>query len=184
MAAIKNYLKNTCKLSNYQIAQLGFLAKTMLSEISKLILMGLLFYRHLSAFFFALFIMLFLRSSTGGLHFYTYISCLLTSILYLWLAIIALPKLYLSSYIKNLLLLAAILICYFVGPVVSKYRPLPSPQHFRRCRNISCCFMFLFSLLLYIMPDNPYMITGFWIIILHSLQLFAAKIRMKGENTE
>lgn len=182
MAAIKDYLKNTCQLSSYQIAQLGFLAKTMLSEISKLLLMCLLFHRHLSAFFFALLIMLFLRSSTGGLHFYTYISCLLTSICYLWLATALLPCLHLPASMQTLLLLAAILICYFVGPVVSKYRPAPSPQHFRRCRNISCCFMFLFSLLLYIMPDNPYMIIGFWIIILHSLQLLAAKIRTKGEN--
>ena len=41
-------------------------------------------------------------------------------------------------------------------------------------------FIFLYTLVLYIMPENRYINTGFWIIILHSLQLIAAKIQKKG----
>ena len=184
MESIKKHLKDTYHLSSYQVAQLAFLAKTIFSELSKLVIMGFLFHRQFIIYLFALFVMLFLRSSTGGLHLYTYGGCLLTSILYLWLAITALPKLILPPYIQVMFLLISILTCYFVGPVVSKYRPTPSPQHFKRCRNTTCIFIFIFTLLLYIIPDNSYMITGFWIIILHSLQLLAAKIRKKGDANE
>lgn len=37
---------------------------------------------------------------------------------------------------------------------------------------------------MYIIPENPYFAAGFWMIILHSLQLFVAKIRKKGENVQ
>ena len=184
MESIKKYLKENYHLSNYQVAQLAFLTKTIFSELSKIVIMSFLFHKQFSTYAFALFIMLFLRSSTGGLHFYTYGGCLLTSILYIWLAVVALPKLMMPPYIQVVFLLISILTCYFVGPVVSKYRPTPSPQHAKRCRNITCIFIFIFTLLLYIIPDNPYMITGFWIIILHSLQLLVAKIQKKGDYTE
>jgi hypothetical protein len=35
-------------------------------------------------------------------------------------------------------------------------------------------------LILYIIPQNRYMVAGSWMIILHSLQLLAAKILAKG----
>lgn len=184
MEAVKQYLKNTYQLSNYQVAQLAFLAKTIFSELSKIIIMGFLFHNHLAAYLFALFFMLFLRCSTGGLHFYTYRDCLAASILYIWLAIAVLPRLTFPLYLKILFLLISILTCRLIGPVVSKFRPKPSAQHAKRCKNITCIFIFIFSILLYIIPDNPYMIIGFWIIILHSLQLLVAKIRKKGDSNE
>ena len=40
--------------------------------------------------------------------------------------------------------------------------------------------IFFKSLILYIIPQNRYMVAGSWMIILHSLQLLAAKILAKG----
>lgn len=182
MEKIKKHLKDTYHLSNYQIAQLCFLFKTLFSELSKLIIMGILFHNHLPAYFFGLFVMLFLRYSTGGLHFYTYAGCLITSILYITLSILVLPRISLPVYVQLLLLLPCIVVCYRIGPIVSKYRPTPTPQLFVRGRNTTCTFIFIYSLALYIIPAKHLITVGFWTIILHSLQLIVAKIRQKGGN--
>lgn len=42
----------------------------------------------------------------------------------------------------------------------------------------------MYALILYIIPENPYLAAGVWMIILHSLQLFVAKIQKKGETTQ
>lgn len=181
MEKIKRYLKNNYHLSSYQVAQIFFLFKTITSEISKMLIMGILFHNQLSFYFFALFIMVFLRSTTGGLHFYTYAGCLLTSTLYLWLTIYILPHIVITKYLQIAVLLLCILICNHIGPIVSKYRPDICGERFAQCKRFITKFIFLYALILYIIPENKYLYIGFWVIILHSLQLIVAKIRKKGD---
>lgn len=182
MELIKKHLKEKYQLSNYQIAQIAFLFKTLLSELSKMIVMGILFHNQFTLYLFALFVMLFLRCSTGGLHFYTYWGCLACSIIYIGLALLVLPFIKVPTYLKLLLLLICIFICNFVGPIVSKYRPTPSKELYTRGIKTTCMFIFVYSIALYMIPENKHLTVGFWIIILHSLQLIVAKIRKKGEH--
>ena len=182
MEQLKIYLKDTYHLSSYQVAQIFFLFKTLASEISKMLIMGILFHKHLSLYVFALFIMVFLRSSMGGLHFYTYAGCLLTSIAYLWLAIYILPAITVAKYLQIIALILCILICNYIGPVISKYRPDVCKERFEQCKKFMTIFTFIYAIILYIMPENRYLYVGFWVIILHSLQLIVAKIRKKGEH--
>ncbi len=184
MELIRNHLKEKYQLSNYQIAQIAFLFKTLFSELSKMLIMGILFHNQLTLYLFVLFVMLFLRCSTGGLHFYTYWGCLTSSIIFVGLALLILPLIHLPSHIQLILLLICILVCNFVGPVVSKYRPTPSKELYSRGKNTTCKFIFIYSLVLYIIPENTYITVGFWTIILHSLQLIVAKIRKRGGYTE
>lgn len=182
MEQVKRHLKDTYHLSNYQIAQIIFLFKTIASEVSKILIMGILFHNHLTLYLFALVVMLFLRCAMGGLHFYTYIGCLLTSTLYLWLAIYILPYISMAKYLQIATLLLCILICNHIGPIISKYRPDCCKERFNQCKNFICKFIFFYALIIYIIPENKYSLVGFWVIILHSLQLIIAKIRKKGEN--
>ena len=182
MEQIKQHLKDTYHLSSYQVAQIFFLFKTVGSEISKMIIMGILFHDRLPLYLFALFVMVFLRSAMGGLHFYTYAGCLLTSMLYLWLAIYPLPHIPLAKCWQMAALLVCILICNYIGPITSKYRPEECKQHFGQCKRFITIFTFIYALILYIIPENTYLNVGFWVIILHSLQLIVAKIRKKGEQ--
>ena len=179
MKTLKNHLKEKYNLSNYQIAQLGFLAKTLASEISKMIIMAVIFYKHLPLYFFALFIMLILRTYTGGIHFYTYIGCLVTTTIFLLLGIIVLPNIAIPLNIKLFLLLLCIITCYLIGPIPSKYRPPYSEQFLRKCKLIVSSAICIYTFVLYIVPDSKYMIVGFWIIILHTLQLIIAKYTRK-----
>ena len=179
MKSIKQLLKERYHLTNYQIAQLTFLGKTFSSEASKLLIMGILFHKQLKHYFFALFIMLILRCFTGGLHCSTYFGCFITSTLFLWFAIILLPNIAISLNTKIFLLLIGMLICYYIGPIPSKYRPPFNDDFIKKCKSISSGFIFFYTLLLYIMPNSKYFIIGFWVIILHSLQLFIAKYTRK-----
>lgn len=180
MTTITEHLKAKYNLSNYQIAQLTFLMKTIFSEISKMLIMGFLFYPHFTLYLFALLVMLCLRCTSGGLHFYTYFGCLFASTIYLWFAIILLPNLILPIDIQLIMLLCSLTICYFCSPVTSKYRPEYPKYITQKCRTIVCIFIFIYTLILYIIPENNYFSVGFWVIILHSLQLLVAKIQKKG----
>ena len=180
MSTIKLVLKEKYNLSNYQIAQLVFLLKTLSSELSKTLIMGILFRKYMSLYLFALLIMLCLRCTTGGLHFYTYLSCLAASTVYLWLAVIFLPSFMLPKTFRLVSLLCSLLICYYCCPVPSQYRPEYPQSLITRCRKTVCSFVFTYTLILYIIPDSQYLQVGFWVIILHSLQLLVAKIQKKG----
>jgi len=182
MDTFKGYLKDTYNLSSYQVAQIFFLFKTLASEISKMVIMGILFHSHFTLYLFALFVMLFLRCSMGGLHFYTYAGCLATSILYLWLAVYILPLIPVETYLRLCLLLVSIFICNYIGPIISKYRPEVCKERISKCKRFVTLFIFLYALIMYIIPDNSYLYVGFWVIILHSLQLIIAKIRKKGDE--
>lgn len=83
MDKIKIYIKDKYGLSNYQMAQLTFVIKSTSSELSKILLMGIAFQNHLKLYIFLLIIMCFLRTFSGGLHFYTYKKCLLASTTYM-----------------------------------------------------------------------------------------------------
>lgn len=179
MKTFKQHLKEKYDLSNYQIAQLTFLGKTIFSEISKVFIMGIIFFKHLPLYIFALLIMLVLRCTTGGIHFYTYIGCLTTSIIFLWSGIILLPNIAVPLNVKLILLLLCIISCYYIGPVPSKYRPAYRSKFIQKCKLIISTFIFLYTIVLYVMPESPYINVGFWIIILHSLQLIIAKYTRK-----
>ena len=181
MAPVKTLLKEKYGLSSYQAAQISFVCRTLGSEFSKLLIMGILFQNRLSYYFFSLLVMLVLRCFMGGLHFYNYWACLASSILYLICAIYVLPNINIPSYLQLIALSASIGICYLIGPVTSKYRPDACRKHFKRNTNFACKFIFFYALLLYIIPENSYSIVVFWVIILHSLQLLAAKINERRQ---
>lgn len=177
---MKELLKSTYHYTDYQIAQLGFLTKTIFSEISKIFIIGLIFRKELPFFLVSILILSLLRTSTGGLHCKTYLSCLAASCLYVVITFKFLPLIPIHQIPAIFLLIICAVIDYNIGPVTSDvHLPLPedSKQKGRICTVITIIF---FTVLMYIIPENLYAITGFWIIISHTLQLIAAKVRKKG----
>ena len=73
---------------------------------------------------------------------------------------------------------------YYVGPVTSAvHLPLKNGV-VKRVKIQAFLFIFFFIVLTYIVPENPYITVGFWVIILHTLQLVVARIIKKGEPYE
>ena len=177
---MRELLKATYNFSDYQIAQLVFLAKTLLSEISKLLIIGFFFKDELLFFIVSVLILILLRTSTGGLHCHTYLSCLSASCLYIIFTLKILPLIPINRVPAMVLLIVCAVIDYKIGPVTSDvHLPLTEKvkQRGRICTVITITFFFI---LMCIIPENLYVITGFWIIVSHTLQLIAAKIRKKG----
>lgn len=180
MDKVKTHLKETYHLTGYQAAQVIFLFKSLFSEFSKMLIMGILFHQHLPEYFFALFVMLFLRCTTGGIHFYTYWGCLLMSISYVGSSILVLPWIPLVLPIKVAFLIGAMNTCFIIGPIASKYRPEAPQKQITRFRILSSGFILLYTIVMTIFPQVAILNIGFWVIIMHSLQLIVAKILKKG----
>ena len=180
MKNFKTNIKQKYNMSNYQVEQIVFVFKSVGSELSKMLIMGILFQNEILLFLFQLIVMCLLRSFSGGFHFYSYWSCLLASVLYMSSLVFIFPNITLPLYMQIFLLSISFCICYLIGPVLSKYRINFPKKQLYFCRNVTCSIIFLFSLILYILPQNRYMVAGSWMIILHSLQLLAAKILAKG----
>ena len=177
---MKELLKSTYQFTDYQIAQLEFLAKTLLSEISKIFIIGLFFWKELPFFFISMLIMAILRTSTGGLHCKTYLSCLVVSWFYIVFTIKVLPLLPMQQIPAIFMLILCAVTDYYIGPVTSDVH-LPLTESVKQKGRIRTLFtIIIFLIFMIFFPKNTYVITGFWIIISHTLQLIAAKIRKKG----
>ena len=168
---MQEFLKRQYQFSDFQIAQLQFFVKTMSSELSKFLIMGFIFRDRLGLYLFAMAVMLPLRIAVGGLHCKTYLSCLLVSFSYAFLSLM-------------IFLFACMLCNYFVGPVTSTVHVALSEEHVKKVRVQAFVFIFFYIVVLYIAPENSYVTVGFWVIILHTLQLIAARILKKGEPYE
>ena len=182
---MQEFLKRQYQFSDFQIAQLQFFAKTIASELSKFLIMGFIFRDKLGLYLFAMAIMLPLRIAVGGLHCKTYLSCFLVSFSYAFLSLMVLPNIPVNKLFQMIFLFVCTLLNYFVGPVTSTVHVALSEHHVKKVRIQAFVFIFFYIVVLYIVPENPditpYMTVGFWVIILHTLQLIAARILKKGE---
>ncbi|MBP3604456.1 MAG: accessory gene regulator B family protein [Lachnospiraceae bacterium] len=180
---MKEFLKSNYGFSDYQVAQLSHLGKTLLSEFSKLLFMGICFYDILDVYAVAVGILLLLRTSTGGYHCKTYLTCLLSSFLYMLLCIRFLPLIHIPTGLRFPLLFLCMIINYCFGPVTSDVHVPLSEERIKKGRLRALIIILLFFIISSIIPDNKYMPICFWIIVVHTLQLIFAKIRKKGEQT-
>ncbi|MCI8792763.1 MAG: accessory gene regulator B family protein [Eubacterium sp.] len=170
------YIKNNLGFSEYETAQIRYFINTILSEMSKLILIGLFFCLQgkLAVFAAAAALLCVLRSFTGGLHMEHYLTCLIMSFLIFFTAIDILLPIQLTRQVQLPALAACILVNLKFAPVVSRHRPVPGKERIRKSRIESVVMIAIFSLLLYVLPSNQYISVGFWIILLQSVQLAAA----------
>lgn len=178
MKRIKLFLQNELEYTEYQIGLIRYFLLSILSEISKFFIMGL-FFSYISCtsyYLWAICILLILRYYSGGLHFNTYWKCFASSFLYLFLCIKLLPLLQFHKALQLIALLVCIIIAYFIVPVPSIYRPDMNTKKKKFYRIHLFLIIFIYFMLVYILPTNTFLTIGVWVIILHILQLLAAYI--------
>lgn len=173
------FLKEQYHFSDFQIAQLQYTWKTFGSELSKLLIMGLLFRHDFGKFVFSVTIMLLLRTATGGLHCKRYITCFLVTFTYMFLSLLVLPMIPINKVFQLILLFICMLCNYYIGPVTSAVHRELSVGCRKRVKVQAFLIIFFYLTLTYIVPENPYFTCGFWVIILNTLQLLAAKVQKK-----
>lgn len=177
-----DFLKREYDFSDYQIAQLKYLFKTITAEFSKLAIMALIFKDKPGIYFFAIAVMLLLRTSTGGLHCKTYWGCFAVSLGYMVLSIEILPFITVNKLFQLILLFICMLLNYYIGPVTSALRRPLQEKVKKRVRIQAFLIIFFYLTLTYILPESAYITAGFWVVILHTVQLIAAKILKKGKS--
>lgn len=161
-----------------------YLVMSFLSEISKLFILGLLFHKSIKLFLFSVFILFLLRNATGGMHCKRYWSCFLMSFSYLFLCIYVLPMLELPKSAMLGILLICCVVTYYIGPVVSADRPQPTSVQCHKRKIQVFMVIFFYMIFMYILPESSYVISGFWIVVLHAIQLsvaaLKARVKVKG----
>ena len=192
-------LKIRYGLTDYQIALLRYLLFTFLSESSKLFLILFLYRKHLALCIATLLLLCCIRRTAGGFHCNTYAGCLFVSITdaykqtaciciagclfvsigYAFLCLTLLPLVSLTKPERLLLCMGCILINYALAPVSSSKRPVLSATKKKQFKWISTGILIVFFFILLIAPENEYMISGFWVIILHAVQLSCAAVQKK-----
>lgn len=170
-------IQNTYGFSDYQIAQLRFCFLTLSSEISKLLIIGLFFTDNLLLYAWAILIFQVVRSSSGGLHCKTYWGCFMVSLSYMLLSIKILPLLPVAKFFQMLSLLFCIVVTYYIGPVTSALHPVLTDSVKKHLQLKLFYIIFIYLVLMYIIPKNLYLDIGYWVIILNTLQLTAANLR-------
>lgn len=183
--AIHNYLQDSFGYTDFQIGQIRYTVASILSEISKLILMGFFFALtgYFTQYIIAITVLLVLRTCTGGLHFKHYFSCLAVSFIILFLGVCVLPHFIFPRPLYFAFLLVCVAINYLFAPIVSSYRPIPNGIRIRKSKRQSFGIITIYALIMFIVPTNLYIVTGFWIIMLQSFQLLVAKlIRKEGQQ--
>lgn len=167
------------EFSDYQIAVLKFFLLRFSAEVSKLLIIGALFIDNIPLYLFAIVLLQLLRSSSGGLHCKTYWGCFLLSLIFMILAIEFLPQYRISKFFQLIILLVCIMLSHYIGPVTSDLHPVLSQEICEKLKLKNFFVIFIFSVFLFIVPDNQYLTTGFWVIILNTIQLVLAKIFKK-----
>lgn len=168
--------------TDYQTAQLRYFFLTVFGELSKLIIMSFLFREKIGLFIWAVFILRLTRSASGGLHCKTYWGCFFLSLIYMFLAIELLPLLPVNKFCQMVGLFICIVLSHHIGPITSSLHPVLSEEVSAKLKNKLVTVIFIFYIILFIMPQNQYMTVGFWVIILNTLQLTVAKLIIKGES--
>ena len=115
------YLQKTYGYTDFQIGQIRYVIMSLLSEFSKLFIMGIFFYStHMfGEYITAAFILCMIRTGAGGLHFKHYVTCFLFSFINSskTVIIIAIPAL--SSPPNNVFPSVTINLCPFLSFNVS-----------------------------------------------------------------
>lgn len=173
---LSSFIQDKYHYSDYQMKVLRYFFLSLFSEVSKFLLMGLVFFyfSQIPLYLWSVFLLWLLRFTSGGLHCRTYLGCLASSFIYLFLCIRILPGIHLPRIICLLLLMACMAAVQLTGPVPSVYRKHLTPSQLLCYRVYLLAILFFYFILMFIFPQNQFLITGFWVIMIHTLQLLVA----------
>ncbi len=181
MKKFDTYLKNKFLYTEYQVQVLYYFFLTISSEISKFTILLLYFiaFSKLTEYLFAILLLWFFRFFGGGLHRKTYWGCLLFSFTYLFLCIQVLPMIYIPKLEQITFLLFSLVVACKIKPIPSPYRKNITKTQISRYHHYQLWGIFLYMCCIIMFPQNSYIEIGFWVIMLHIIQLSIAYKEVK-----
>lgn len=166
-------------LNDYDKSIINFYIRGTLSDLSKTFLLFLIFYflnLHQELLCGVFFLMLF-RVFSGGIHCSTYFSCFLLSFAVLSSGVFMGLNMFLSKggMIPLCILCSIIIIC--LSPVMSSSRPKLTSRELIITKIKLSIILMGFALTIVFLDTNSYINIGFWILIIHTVQLAVAYVR-------
>ena len=177
-------LKENNHYTDYQMKVVHYALITIASEISKFFILGAFFAAlgRMDEYLWAMLLFLGLRRYSGGFHSRTYFGCLAVSFCYLSACVIWLPSLTVPLYLQKLLMISAM-------AVLAVLSPLPSIYHasLKRSQKIGykvCVLLFagVYFSLVSQLDQNSYYRIGFWVILMHTVQLVIYYVQRRFIN--
>jgi accessory gene regulator B len=157
------------------IRKIRYGTEVIINEFLKLILLIALFILlgNIAYLFFSLFILLSIRSFSGGIHFNTNMKCFLFTAIYFIITCkfsIILPDL--SAVIYYFTAMVCVVIIALLSPITSINRPIISKQKYQRNRFLAVSMTILWLVVLINIRNNTILFNcGLSTILLHTLQL-------------
>ena len=187
MDALMNKIRNTYDFSEYELKVIRYVITALLYDLSKLILLIIMFYYlgFLPYFWCALIPFFLLRSKNGGIHTQNYWTCLLLTILVFVPTVIILPT---AAPLTPILRIGLMIPCaiteYVLGPLLSHREVKLDQKGIQRNRLASFQVVLIVAILLFLFPENPYLLASFWMVVLHTVQLAITKIYKEVKRHE
>lgn len=166
------------ELTAYEKKLLVFFLKCIGSELSKIIIFSIIYYLlGLSLeFLAALFFLMLYRTSSGGLHCHSYLSCLCVSFIILSSGIALGVYVHLPIAIVVVTTPVMAVFGYLLSPVQAKTRPPLEERLVLRAKRRTFFSIMFYLVLLFVFSLNLYTNIGFWLLVLHIVQLYIAKM--------
>lgn len=195
MEYIMNKVQEEYGFSDYQIKLIRFSLTGLFYDVSKTLIF-LVFFCAIGKFpeFLAATVpLILLRTRTGGIHFRKYWSCFLFSFIYLYMCISVLPV---FVTVHPLVVYPILLICavmdYMIGPASLKERPAVQDEFYKDLKTAttkkakiqSFQVVFIVAVLLFIFPEQKWLIVSFWTVVLHTVQLTMIKMWKEVKGCE
>lgn len=167
-----------------EIAKLRYLYLVLIYETSKFIFMFIFFayFQRYKEYCICILVLLSVRNFFGGLHFQSYISCFFFTFFFVSSGLVLSKTVVLPAEYQELILLLAILFCHKIGPITSSNRPELSEKQRKVYGTCGIIVLTGYLILFITLRTFPGRNICFWVIVLQTLQLIAAKFYRKGDH--
>ena len=174
---IHKYFKNEFNLSELNSIKLRYSLELVIGDLSKcIILLGLFSILGRAAdYLYSSLALLMLRSFTGGLHFKTYIKCMIFTGFFFCISILLKTHISLNFTILSTLFILSSSIIILFAPLCAKSRPDYSSQKRNQFKFISIILLSFHFISYLFASKNPYLINSVWVMSLQSFQILIAK---------
>lgn len=187
MDALMNKIRNTYDFSEYELKVIRYVITALLYDLSKLILLAVMFYymNRIIYFICALIPFCLLRGKNGGIHTKNYWTCLLLTIAVFIPTVVVLPSIApLTPMLRIGLMIPCAITEYLLGPLLSHREVKLDQKGMQRNRLASFQVVLIVAILLFLFPECPYLFASFWMVILHTVQLAITKIYKEVKSYE
>lgn len=166
-------------LSHSDIRKMRYGMTVISHEMIKIILLFISFklIAYLDLFLFSFFILMSIRTFSGGLHFESSLICFIFSFAFFLLTVVILPNLFPVSFYPGLIIgLGGVLILSLNSPRPSALRPIINNKRRQILKFLSFLSSLIWLVILLIFIKNPlFFACGIWTICLQAIQLLLGK---------